>query len=54
MKLKQAILKALGRDALKTIADGLDIDGVDRRSASGLTAALSRAHRATAEPCSTF
>ena len=49
MKLKKAILSVLGRDKLRGIADGLDLDGVDRRSVRDMTAALSRARRATAE-----
>lgn len=49
MKLKSAILSVLGRDALKEITDGLGIDGADRRSAEDMAAALSSAHRATAE-----
>lgn len=49
MKLKKAILSVLGRDTLRTIADGLGVDGVDRRSASELAAALSRSRRSSAE-----
>ena len=49
MKLKQAILQVLDQDGLKTVADGLEIEVADRRSATELAAALSRSHRATAE-----
>lgn len=49
MKLKKAILSVLGRDTLRAIADGLEVDGVDRRSASELAAALSRSRRSSPE-----
>jgi DNA modification methylase len=49
MKLKQAILSVMGRDALKGSVDALDLDGVDRRSVDDMRSLLSRAHRATAE-----
>lgn len=49
MQLKPAILSILGRDDLKHIVDDLEIDGVDRRSAEGMRAALSRARRANVE-----
>jgi DNA modification methylase len=49
MKLKQAILSVMGRDALKGSVDALALDGVDRRSVDDMRSRLSRAHRATAE-----
>ena len=49
MKLKQAILDVLGRDTLRAIVEGLELDDVDRRSVTDMAASLSRAHRATAE-----
>ena len=49
MKLKQAILRVMGRDALKDAVDGLEIDDVDRRSVQKMSARLSRARRATPE-----
>jgi adenine-specific DNA-methyltransferase len=49
MKLKQAILSVMGRDALKAAVDELDLDGVDRRSMEEMCARLSRVHRATPE-----
>ncbi|MBI4703580.1 MAG: site-specific DNA-methyltransferase [Deltaproteobacteria bacterium] len=49
MKLKQAILSVMGRDALKTVVDELELDGVDRRSVEDMRGRLSRAHRATPE-----
>ena len=49
MRLKQAILRVLDRDRLRLIADGLEIEVADRRSAAELAAALSRSHRATPE-----
>jgi adenine-specific DNA-methyltransferase len=49
MKLKQAILSVMGRDALKAAVDELNLDGVDRRSVEEMCARLSRAHRATPE-----
>lgn len=49
MKLKQAILQVLDRDGLKAMADGLEVEVADRRSAAELAAALGRSHRATAE-----
>lgn len=49
MNLKKAILSVIGRDTLRAIMDGVELDGVDRRSAEEMAAALSRAHRATAE-----
>ena len=47
MKLKKAILQVLKRDTLKAIVDDLEIGEVDRRRAEEMSAALSRAHRAT-------
>lgn len=47
MKLKQAILQVMGRDLLKEIVDGLEIDDVDRRSAQDMRYRLSRVRRAT-------
>ena len=49
MKLKQAILSVMGRDALKAAIDELEIEGADRRSAEEMRARLSRIHRATPE-----
>ena len=49
MKLKQAILSVMGRDALKAAVDELDLEGVDRRSVEEMCARLSRVHRATPE-----
>lgn len=49
MKLKPTILDALTRENLKRIVDDLGIDGVDRRSADGMRAALRRARRAKPE-----
>jgi DNA modification methylase len=49
MKLKHAILSVIGRDTLKDIVDALEIDGVDRRSAKEMAAAVKRARRATPE-----
>lgn len=49
MKLKQAILSVMGRDALKAVIDKLEIDGVDRRSVEEMQARLSRTRRATPE-----
>ena len=49
MKLKQAILSVMGRDALKAVIDELEIEGVDRRSVEEMQARLSRTHRATPE-----
>lgn len=46
MKLKPAILEILARDDLKRILDDLEIDGVDRRSADAMRAALRKARRA--------
>lgn len=49
MKLKHAILSVIGRDTLKEIVDALEIEGVDRRSAKEMAAAVKRARRATPE-----
>lgn len=49
MNPKPAILNALTRDDLKPIVDDLEIDGVDRRSADGMRAALRKARRANPE-----
>lgn len=49
MKLKKAILTVLGRDSLKAIVTDLEIDGVDLRSVTEMSAVVSRAHRATPE-----
>lgn len=47
--LKHAILSNMGRETLKRAVDDLQLDGIDRRSVGGMTAGLSRAHRATPE-----
>ena len=49
MRLKQAILRVMGRGALKGAVHGLEIDDVDRRSVQRMSARLSRARRATPE-----
>lgn len=49
MKLKHAIFSVIGRDTLKDIVDALEIEGVDRRSAKEMAAAVKRARRATPE-----
>lgn len=49
MRLKQAILRVMGRDALKKAVHGLELDDVDRRSVQKMNARLSRARRATPE-----
>lgn len=49
MRLKQAILRVMGRDALKEAVHGLELDDVDRRSVRKMSARLSRARRATPE-----
>ena len=49
MKLKQAILRVMGRDVLKQAVNHLEIDDVDRRSVREMSARLSRARRATPE-----
>ena len=49
MRLKQAILRVMGRDALKKAVHGLELDAVDRRSVQKMNARLSRARRATPE-----
>jgi adenine-specific DNA-methyltransferase len=49
MKLKQAILSVMGRDALKAAVDELEIESIDRRSVEEMRARLSRTHRATPE-----
>jgi len=49
MKLKHAILDAIGRDTLKKILDAFEIEGVDRRSHTEMDAALRRSRHATAE-----
>ena len=49
MKLKQAILSVMGRDALKAAVDELEIERVDRRSLEEMRGRLSRTHRATPE-----
>lgn len=49
MNLKQAILRVMGRDVLKTAVNDLEIDDVDRRSVQKMCSRLSRARRATPE-----
>lgn len=49
MKLKKAILDVMSRDQLKVFVDGLELDGVDRRSADDMAARLSRSRLATPE-----
>lgn len=49
MNLKHSILAVMDRDNLKAVVDELEIDDVDRRSAEGMTAKVSRCHRATPE-----
>jgi DNA modification methylase len=49
MKLKHNILAVMDRDNLKAIVDELDLEDVDRRSVEGMTAKVSRCHRATIE-----
>ena len=49
MRLKQAILRVMGRDALKRAVHGLELDDVDRRSVQKMNARLTRARRATPE-----
>ena len=48
MKLKHIILDIIDRDTLKSIADELQLEDIDRRSAAVMGAKLSRSHRATA------
>lgn len=43
MRLKQAILPVMDRDALKAAVDELEIEDVDRRSVEEMRAQLSRA-----------
>ncbi len=47
MKLKQAVLQVMNRDALKDAVARLDIAGADRRSAEDMRNCLSRTRRAT-------
>lgn len=47
MTLKEAILSVLGRDALKSALDALEVEGADRRSAEAMRAALLRSRVAT-------
>ena len=49
MKLKQAILRVMGRDVLKEAVNDLELDDVDRRSVQEMRARLSRSRRATPE-----
>ena len=50
MKLKHAILEAMGRDALRAALVRLDLaDGVDKRVSNAMRARLKRARRATPE-----
>jgi hypothetical protein len=49
MKLKQAILTTMDRDALKAVVDDLEIEGVDRRSVEDMWAKMSRSRRAEPE-----
>ena len=49
MKLKQAILRVMGRDVLKTAVNDLEIDDVDRRSVQKMSGRLSRSRKATPE-----
>lgn len=49
MRLKKAILSVMGPDTLKAAVEDLDLDGVERRSAEEMAAALSPARRATHE-----
>ena len=49
MKLKQAILRVMGRDVLKEAVNDLELDDIDRRSVQKMSARLSRSRRATPE-----
>ena len=49
MRLKQTVLRVMGRDVLKKAVTDLGIDDVDRRSVQEMGARLSRSRRATAE-----
>lgn len=49
MKLKQAIVSVMGRDALKGAVDEIEIEGVDRRNIEDMRSRLLRARRATPE-----
>ena len=48
-RLKDLVLATLTRDDLKAYIEELSIEGVDRRSVTEMTAALSRSRQATAE-----
>ena len=49
MGLKDAILQVMGRDTLKCVVNGFELNGADRRSVGSMRECVAQSHDATPE-----